>query len=95
MRTIEQNHIDKRGNRDLIAVAVMNMVLYLFTYLFYTRVNKRRDRIWDSWTAKASDLDCSPMKHLTCSDKQQQEYLDSKIDEVSMFITVATPVWTD
>ncbi|KAI0800679.1 MFS general substrate transporter [Fomes fomentarius] len=72
----------KRGNRDLIAIAVMNMVLYLFTHLFYTRINKRRDRIWDSWTAKASDLDCSlPMKHLTCLEKQQQEYLDSKKDE--------------
>ncbi|RDX51208.1 MFS general substrate transporter [Polyporus arcularius HHB13444] len=42
----------KRGNRVLIAITVLNMFLYLFTYLFYTGINKRRDKIWNSWTAK-------------------------------------------
>ncbi|KAI0800680.1 MFS general substrate transporter [Fomes fomentarius] len=42
----------KRGNRVLIAICLMNMVLYLFSYLFYRGINKRRERIWDSWTAK-------------------------------------------
>ncbi|RPD57142.1 MFS general substrate transporter [Lentinus tigrinus ALCF2SS1-6] len=42
----------KRGNRVLIAITVMNMFLYLFTYLFYRGINKRRDRIWNSWSAK-------------------------------------------
>ncbi|KAI0778763.1 MFS general substrate transporter [Trametes elegans] len=42
----------KRGNRVLIGITVMNIFLYLFVYLFYKGINKRRDRIWDSWTAK-------------------------------------------
>ncbi|KAI0699337.1 MFS general substrate transporter [Cerioporus squamosus] len=42
----------KRGNRVLIAITVMNIFLYLFTYLFYTGLNKRRERIWNAWTAK-------------------------------------------
>ena len=28
------------------------MVMYLLTYLFYKTINKRRDRIWNSWTAE-------------------------------------------
>ncbi len=39
----------------LIAITVLNMFLYLFTYLFYTGINKRRDKIWNSWTAKVRD----------------------------------------
>ena len=36
----------------LIGITVMNMFLYLFTYLFYKGINKRRDRIWNAWSAK-------------------------------------------
>ncbi|OSD03364.1 MFS general substrate transporter [Trametes coccinea BRFM310] len=42
----------KRGNRVLIAICVMNIFLYLFVYCFYKGINKRRDKIWDSWTAE-------------------------------------------
>ncbi|EIN13829.1 MFS general substrate transporter, partial [Punctularia strigosozonata HHB-11173 SS5] len=42
----------KRGNRDLIGITVMNIFLYAFTWLFYRAINKRRDRIWNSWTAE-------------------------------------------
>ncbi|KAL7285523.1 hypothetical protein ACG7TL_000625 [Trametes sanguinea] len=44
--------VDKRGNRVLIAICVMNIFLYLFVYCFYKGINKRRDKIWDSWTAE-------------------------------------------
>ncbi|OCH95684.1 MFS general substrate transporter [Obba rivulosa] len=40
----------KRGNRVLIGITVMNIALYIFTYFFYRGLNKRRDRIWKSWT---------------------------------------------
>ncbi|TBU29889.1 MFS general substrate transporter [Dichomitus squalens] len=42
----------KRGNRVLISIAVLNLVLYGLTWLFYRGINKRRDRIWNEWTAK-------------------------------------------
>ena len=44
--------VDKRGNRVLIAITVLNMALYFGAYLFYSGINKRRDKIWNSWTAK-------------------------------------------
>ncbi|EMD39015.1 hypothetical protein CERSUDRAFT_151842 [Gelatoporia subvermispora B] len=40
----------KRGNRALIGITVMNIFLYIFTYFFYRGLNKRRDKIWNSWT---------------------------------------------
>ena len=43
---------DKRGNRVLIGITVLNLVLYGLIWLFYRGINKRRDRIWNGWTAK-------------------------------------------
>ncbi|KAI0029490.1 major facilitator superfamily domain-containing protein [Vararia minispora EC-137] len=40
----------KRGNRDLIAINCMNIVLYAFTFFFYRILNKRRDKKWDAMT---------------------------------------------
>ncbi|TCD62157.1 hypothetical protein EIP91_007285 [Steccherinum ochraceum] len=40
----------RRGNRVLISLAVMNIVLYLFTYVFYRSINAKRAKIWDAWT---------------------------------------------
>ncbi|EMD42289.1 hypothetical protein CERSUDRAFT_90901 [Gelatoporia subvermispora B] len=40
----------KRGNRALIGITVMNIAIYVFTYFFYREINRRRDRIWKSWT---------------------------------------------
>ncbi|EKM48229.1 uncharacterized protein PHACADRAFT_109252, partial [Phanerochaete carnosa HHB-10118-sp] len=42
----------KRGNRVLIGICAMNIVLYIFTYFFYRTLNKRRERVWNSWTPK-------------------------------------------
>ncbi|PIL31406.1 MFS general substrate transporter [Ganoderma sinense ZZ0214-1] len=42
----------KRGNRVLIAITVMNIILYGLIWLFYRGINSRRDRIWNKWTAK-------------------------------------------
>jgi predicted MFS family arabinose efflux permease len=42
----------KRGNRDLIAICSMNICLYIGNYFFYRTLNARRERIWNSWTAK-------------------------------------------
>lgn len=42
----------KRGNRDLICITSMNIVLYIGTYFFYRYLNARRDRVWKTWTNK-------------------------------------------
>ena len=45
---------DKRGNRALIAICSANIVIYALAYAFYATINKRRDRIWNSWSAEVS-----------------------------------------
>ncbi|KAI0756305.1 MFS general substrate transporter [Daedaleopsis nitida] len=57
--------VDKRGNRVLIAICVMNMALYALTYHFYSGINKRRDRIWNSWSVK--------VRHSSLDGKHQDE----------------------
>ncbi|KDR85552.1 hypothetical protein GALMADRAFT_218650 [Galerina marginata CBS 339.88] len=42
----------KRGNRDLIAICCMNICLYIGNFFFYRTLNARRERIWQSWSAK-------------------------------------------
>jgi len=43
---------DKNGNRILIGICSMNIVLYILTYFFYRTINKRRDAIWSAMSAK-------------------------------------------
>ncbi|CAK5280410.1 unnamed protein product [Mycena citricolor] len=42
----------KRGNRTLIGICCMNIVLYILTFFFYRTINRARDRKWDSWSKK-------------------------------------------
>ncbi|TFK26656.1 MFS general substrate transporter [Coprinopsis marcescibilis] len=42
----------KRGNRQLIAIASMNIFLYISTHFFYKFLNARRDKKWNSWSEK-------------------------------------------
>ncbi|RDB29373.1 hypothetical protein Hypma_016020 [Hypsizygus marmoreus] len=42
----------KRGNRILIAITSMNIVLYILTFFFYRTLNHRREKIWNSWSGK-------------------------------------------
>ncbi|KAJ7597353.1 major facilitator superfamily domain-containing protein [Mycena floridula] len=45
----------KRGNRALIGICSMNLVLYVGTYFFYKTINQRRDKIWTGWTKKQQE----------------------------------------
>ncbi|EPQ60318.1 MFS general substrate transporter [Gloeophyllum trabeum ATCC 11539] len=42
----------KRGNRALIGICCMNITLYIGTFFFYRYLNKRRERVWNSWSEK-------------------------------------------
>ncbi|KAI9654216.1 MAG: hypothetical protein M1821_006744 [Bathelium mastoideum] len=40
----------RRGNKALIAVCVFNIALYIASKIFYVRVNRSRDKIWNAMT---------------------------------------------
>ncbi|KAJ7837429.1 major facilitator superfamily domain-containing protein [Mycena olivaceomarginata] len=42
----------RRGNRVLIGICCMNIVLYILTFFFYRTINRRRDRKWNAWSKK-------------------------------------------
>jgi len=42
----------KRGNRQLIAICSMNIIIYIGTYFFYRTLNTRRDKIWNAWSTE-------------------------------------------
>lgn len=40
----------RRGNKILVAIACLNLVLYAIAKAYYVLKNKKRARIWDNWT---------------------------------------------
>ncbi|KAJ7492121.1 major facilitator superfamily domain-containing protein [Mycena latifolia] len=42
----------KRGNKALIGICSMNIVLYIATFFFYRAINKSRDKKWNAWSKK-------------------------------------------
>ncbi|TEB38748.1 MFS general substrate transporter [Coprinellus micaceus] len=42
----------KRGNRVLIGIASMNIALYILIHFFYKYLNRRREKVWSSWSQK-------------------------------------------
>jgi hypothetical protein len=41
-----------RGNKVLIGICCMNLVLYALAKVYYVWKNASRDKIWNSWTAE-------------------------------------------
>lgn len=39
-----------KGNTVLLVVGIVTLILYPFTWLFYTKINRHRDRVWDAMT---------------------------------------------
>ncbi|EPX75382.1 pantothenate transporter liz1 [Schizosaccharomyces octosporus yFS286] len=40
----------RRGNRDLIAITCLSILLYIFTKIFYVRLNRKREILWNGLT---------------------------------------------
>jgi predicted MFS family arabinose efflux permease len=40
----------RKGNKILIGIACLNLVLYAIAKVYYLWKNKKRERIWNSWT---------------------------------------------
>lgn len=73
--------LDKRGNRDLIAICCMNICLYALTYLFYRALNRRRDGIWVNWTTEVFFiLRLCVLVQLTRF-KERKEYVENTKDK--------------
>ncbi|KAE8444623.1 hypothetical protein EG329_014371 [Mollisiaceae sp. DMI_Dod_QoI] len=53
----------RRGNKDLIGIAVGNIFLYLIVNFYYDWVNARRDKIWNSWTPEERENYVKTTKH--------------------------------
>jgi hypothetical protein len=74
-----------RGNRVLISICSMNIVLYIFTFFFYRTINNQRERIWSSWTTKVGDRDIATLNLFGSPSpsfiQQQTEYLETTKDE--------------
>ena len=75
---------DKRGNRDLIAICSGNIVFYAFVFFFYRTINKRRDRIWNSWTP---EVRVPPFIYFFLQEmnmlllQEQKKYLETTTDQ--------------
>ncbi|KIY53189.1 MFS general substrate transporter [Fistulina hepatica ATCC 64428] len=52
-RTDDEVH--KRGNRVLISITSMNIVLYLLIFVFYRTINGQRKRIWNRMSPSEKD----------------------------------------
>ncbi|KAF8628256.1 hypothetical protein AX15_004030 [Amanita polypyramis BW_CC] len=50
----------RRGNRVLIGITCMNIVLYILAFFFYRGINRRRDKIWNAWTPKVCKIFMDP-----------------------------------
>jgi hypothetical protein len=44
----------KRGDRDLVAIVVLNIVVYLLTKVYYVWRNKSRSKKWDAMTEEGA-----------------------------------------
>lgn len=42
----------RRGNKALIGITCLNLVLYALAKLYYVWKNNKREKIWRSWTAE-------------------------------------------
>jgi hypothetical protein len=42
----------KRGNKVLIAIAVLNIVLYILAKIYYVLRNRQREKLWSAMTVE-------------------------------------------
>lgn len=57
---------DKKGNRALIGVCAMNIVIYIGTYFFYQTINRRRDGTWNAMSPEVRGEDCNARHTHVC-----------------------------
>jgi len=76
-------YTDKRGSRVLIGICAANILLYLFTFLFYRGLNQHREKIWMSMTPKVRVGHSSKLSSDDSdanSAQEQTEYLETTND---------------
>ncbi|KAL5116237.1 hypothetical protein ACEQ8H_005902 [Pleosporales sp. CAS-2024a] len=54
----------RRGNKILLVICAVNMVLFVSAKLYYMEVNKKRDRIWDTMSKEEKDIYLETTKDL-------------------------------
>jgi len=58
----------------------MNIALYIGTYFFYKILNRRRDKIWNSWSKKVRTCICKRISYSAVL-QEQEEYLETTKDK--------------
>ncbi len=48
------NLVDRRGNRVLVGITVLNIFLYAFAKVYYIWRNKQREKVWDQYSQQVS-----------------------------------------
>lgn len=64
----------RRGNRQLLAIACMNIVMYILTKAYYVWRNKTRDTKWNSMT------DEQRLEYLATTKDEGNKRLDFRFD---------------
>jgi hypothetical protein len=64
----------KRGNKQLLAINVMNIFLYLFVKAYYVFRNKQRDKKWNAMTEEQK------LEYLATTKDQGNKRLDFRFE---------------
>jgi hypothetical protein len=51
---------DRKGNRALVGIGVLNIVIYTGVKAYYVWRNKQRDKVWDAMTSEVLHTPCPP-----------------------------------
>ena len=71
----------KRGNRTLIAICSMNIVLYALVWLFYRTLNKKRAAKWNAMTKEVFSVLLFKCTGVYYFSQDQDEYFKTTKDE--------------
>lgn len=85
MLTTQQN-TDRRGNKQLLAINVMNIFIYIGTKVYYKWRNSQREKKWNALSKEVGFAFCFFWRPNDKADMRLQEqlaYLDSTEDSGS------------
>lgn len=73
---------DRRGNKFLLGINIMNIGIYLLTKAYYTWRNKKREEKWNALTKEVRERQTLTLASLTLV-QEQLTYLDTTTDSGS------------
>jgi len=74
---------DRRGNKFLLGINIMNIGIYLLTKAYYTWRNRKREEKWNALTKEVRQHPTLTPDPLLTRVKEQLKYLDTTTDSGS------------